>query len=117
MHFLAVASSLDLYLIDDDYSGEPHIYESDEAATDSLSRELSPIAHHWMHIGVLLGVEFSWLEQRTSADHHQNLRATLNHWLNSLGDITLQRLVEAVEHRAGGNNPQLAGTLKEKCEG
>ena len=93
--------------------GDAPLYDSDDAATDSLSGELLPVSHRWIHLGVLLGVDFSWLQSREGSKQ-QNLRATINHWLNSLGDVTLQRLVEAVEHRAGGNNPQVAKVLREK---
>ena len=84
--------------------------DSVEKATGALSQELSQIAHCWIHVGVLLGVRFSWLEKRSSeqSDSQQNLHDTLSHWLNSSDDVTLQRLVEAIEHKAGGNYPILA---------
>ena len=41
----------------------------------------------------------------------------LCHWLDTLGEaVTLQRLVEAVEHSAAGSNPTLAASIKSKLE-
>ena len=97
-----------------------HVYHSAEEATTHLSRELLPVAHRWLHIGLLLGIEFWWLEQRErSTDDQQNLRGMLKHWLNLLGNayVTLQRLIEAIEHSAGGNNPTLAGQIKMRLMG
>ena len=93
--------------------GDAPIYGSDEAATDSLCEELLQVSHHWIHLGVLLGVQFFQLKSMKGTNQ-QNLRDTINLWLNSLGDVTLQRLVEAVEHKAGGNNPRLAEVLRKK---
>ena len=93
-----------------DYDGDDN---SVEKATSALSRDLSPVAHYWIHVGVLLGVRFSWLEDKSSehSNNQQKLRDTLSNWLNSSGGITLKRLVEAVEHKAGGNYPVLAKTI------
>ena len=107
--------SLPLPLSVDDFTSGSHTYDSVDEATEALSRELSAVAHRWVQVGVLLGVAFSWLEQRRNArqDDQQNLRDTLCHWLDTLGEaVTLQRLVEAVEHSAGGNSPALAETVK-----
>ena len=97
-----------------DFKGSQFVYDSVDVATDDLSRKLLDVAHRWIHIGVLLGVEWAWLarlrESRGSAQ--QSLRETLHHWLNSLGEVTLPRLVEAVEHSAGGNNSRLADKIK-----
>ena len=101
----------------DDHSRGPHacsVYSDAEEATRNLSRELSPVAHRWLHIGVLLGIKLWWLEQRRNDDEQQNLRDMLRYRLISHDNVTLQRLVEAVEHRAGGNNPKLAQELKSK---
>ena len=89
-----------------------------DEATEALSRELSAVAHRWVQVGVLLGVAFSWLEQRLARQtYQQNLRETLCHWLDTLDEaVTLQRLVEAVEHSAGGSNPSLAAAIKGKLE-
>ena len=90
-----------------------------DEATEALSRELPAVAHRWVQVGVLLGVAFSWLEQRRSAGLPDwlNMEDTLHHWLDTLGEaVTLQRLVEAVEHSAGGNNPILAAAIKSKLE-
>ena len=102
-----------LLTVEDIQSGSSsvHVYESAEDATSALWTELLPVARRWLHIGLLLGIKFSWLEQTRCKgnDDEQNLRDMLTHWLNSLGDVTLPRLVEAVEHSAGGKNPRLAG--------
>ena len=103
-----------------EYSGVPRppVYSSAEEATTNLSTELSSVARRWLHIGLLLGIKFCWLEQRErSTDDQQNLRGMLKHWLNSLGNVTLQRLIEAVEHSAGGKSPTLAGEIKMRLTG
>ena len=96
-----------------------HIFDDVEVATDDLSGQLLPVASRWIHIGALLcpDIEFSWLSGQRSSDDHQNLRALMRTWLNSIGDVTLQRLVEAVEHSAGGKDPALAKKIKEKYAG
>ena len=72
-----------------------------------------------MQIGVFLGVEFSFLEGMIySEDSGQNLHDTLENWLQSQTfEITIRRLVEAIEHTGGGNNPILAATIKAKLTG
>ena len=77
------------------------------------------MAYRWIHVGALLcpDITFSWLSEQRSGDDQQNLRALMRAWLNSMGDVTLQRLVEAVEHRAGGNNLVLAKMIKVKYTG
>ena len=93
--------------------------ESIDNAIDGLMGDLSSVATRWMQIGVFLGVEFSFLEERVhSKDLQQNLSDTLTNWLESSsspsGNVTLQRLVEAIEHTGGGNKPRLAATIKAK---
>ena len=77
------------------------------------------MAHRWLHIGLLLEIEFYWLErrERSTDDDQQNLHGMLKHWLNSLRNVTLQRLIEAVEHSAGGRSPKLAGEIKKRLMG
>ena len=72
-----------------------------------------------MQIGVFLGVEFSFLEDMIyTEDSGQNLRNTLENWLQSqIFEITIRRLVEAIEHAGGGNNPILAATIKANLTG
>lgn len=72
---------------------------------------LKNVTSQWMHIGVLLGIPFDWLKGRKSNDH-QNLIATLTHWLNNTPDASLQQLVEAVEHGAGGGSHAVADSIK-----
>ena len=104
----------------DDFSGGQHLYNSVDQATEALSRELSAVAHRWIQVGVLLGVGLPWLEQRRSTRQtdQQNLREVLRYGLDTLDEvITLQRLVEAVEHSAGGDNPTLAAAIKSNLTG
>ena len=98
----------------DDFSGSQFVYDSIDSATDDLSRKLSDVAHRWIHVGVLLGVEWAWLARlrEKGVTAQQSLRDTLRHWLDSLGEVTLPRLVEAIEHSAGGNNSRLAEAMK-----
>ena len=103
-----------------DFSGGQHPYNSVRQATEALSRELSNVAYRWIQVGVLLGVGLPWLEERRSTRQtdQQNLRETLHHWLESpFEDITLQHLVEAVDHSAGGDNPALAAAIKSNLTG
>ena len=76
---------------------------------------LSAIAHEWMHIGVLLGVPYQWLCERVGTSQ-QNLIESLRYWLEHTPEATLQHLVEAVEHQAGGNNQDMAARLKSALE-
>ena len=103
----------------DDFSHAPHIFDDLDDATDKLSGLLSPVASRWIHIGALLcpDIEFSWLLKQTSDNSEQNLRALMAAWLNSMGDVTLQRLVEVVEHSAGGKDPALAKRIYDKYAG
>ena len=104
----------------DDFSGSPHLYNCVDEAMEALSRELLAVAHRWVQVGVFLGVEYYWLEQRRSARQtdQQNLREVLRYCLDTLGEaITLQHLVEAVEHNAGGSDPTLAAAIKSKLTG
>ena len=75
-----------------------------------------PVATRWRHIGLALGLGIDRLDSigsksRTSEDC---LTAMATEWLNRAYDVaqkgepTLQRLSEAVENPAGGNNPALA---------
>ena len=93
--------------------------ESIDNAINGLMGDLSSVTNRWMQIGVFLGVEFSFLEERVhSEDFQQNLSDTLANWLESSsspsGNVTLQRLVEAIEHTGGGNKPILARNIKAK---
>ena len=103
----------------DDLFDDLSIFDGVEDALDDLLVDLSAVASRWIHIGALLSpdITFSWLSEQRSGDDQQNLRATMEAWLNSIGDVTLQRLVEAVEHSAGGKNPVLAKTIKDKYAG
>ena len=65
---------------------------------------------------MLLGVKYSFLEDKSRRDDvQQNMRDTIEEWLNNCDTETqtLQRLVEAVEHRAGGRNPNLAKDIRD----
>ena len=97
----------------DSLYGNEHLYGSPDDAANNLSRKLSDVADRWIHIGVLLGVEWPWLKQRIGRDDdRQNLRVMLRHWLDSLDGVKLQTVVEAVRHSAGGSNPKLAERIK-----
>ena len=92
-----------------------YIYDELDDAAYQLSRMLSDVAQRWIHVGIILGVKWSWIIQRSGRDDdRQNLREMLCHWLESITNVTLQRLVEAVKHSAGGNNYRLAETINNK---
>ena len=94
--------------------GSGGVFEVSADAVDELYQDLTPAANRWMDIGVLLGVDYALLEQKRDEDKHQCLRETIKLWLDSLNDPTLQRLVEAVEHSAGGNYPAQAKLIMDK---
>ena len=95
------------------------IFKEADDALDNLMVDLTAVASRWIHIGALLGpdITFAWLSIQTSGNHQQILRDMLATWMDSIGEVTLQRLVEAVEHSAGGKNPAVANTIKDKCAG
>lgn len=101
-----------------DFSEGQYIYDNVDAAVQphELPAMLSDVANEWMHIGVLLGVSFDWLKQRRNAPPRQNLIAILRQWLNTTPEATLQHLVEAVEHKAGGGYPFKAAEIKTALE-
>lgn len=102
-----------LHFAVNDFSGGRYIYDDSATAMESheLPAKLSAVANEWMHIGVLLGVPFSWLTEKNGTPQ-ENLSDTLREWLDEVPEATLQRLVEAVEHSAGGGNPAKAAEIK-----
>ena len=100
--------------------GDEGLYSSDDEALDDILTYLSRVAIRWQHVGVLLGVRYEFLEslaQGLDDDSQQNMRAMIEEWLNNCDTVTLQRLVEAVEHSAGGKNPALAKEIRDKHAG
>ena len=99
---------------------EGGLYKFIADAVDDISWDLSQVVTRWKHVGVLLGVKYSVLERISGDDNvEQNLRDTIAEWLNNCDTQTqtLQRLVEAVEHSAGGRNPNLARDIRDKHVG
>ena len=96
------------------------MYDMSDDAVDGFCKTLDDVAPRWINIGVLLDVKWSWLYDRYVRDNdpQQNLRAMLHKWMDSGGNgVTLPRLVEAVDHRAGGNHPILAKEIIDKFSG
>jgi len=86
-------------------------------ATD-LQKVLEEVEHRWYQLGVLLGLPVHTLNgfQENYEDLSERLRAMLQEWLKkgNTGEYekpSLQVLVNAVEHSAGGGNPRVAGEL------
>ena len=79
-----------------------------------LNGVLYEVRDRWIHIGILLGVVYHQLMRIKKKDESQRLRETLTEWLNNGRVVTLQRLVEAVEHSAGGNSPAKAKEVMDK---
>lgn len=81
--------------------------------TESLCRHLSAVSGRWFQIGVLLGVDVPTLRE---FEHGNNpLRAMLQQWLNNYtGMPTVEHVVEATRHSAGGSNHTLADEILTK---
>ena len=94
--------------------GDGGLFGESEDAVDAICQDLMPVTHRWMHIGVLLSINYALLEQKRDGGSQQLLRETIQLWVDSSTALNLQRLVEAVEHSAGGNNPALAKVIKNK---
>ena len=93
------------------------MYKNVDEALHMLSRVLSPVAHRWIHVGVFLGVKYVNLKMLPRASPpEQKLRDTLEYWLNSNVDVKLDRLVEAVGHKAGGCSPEVANQIKQMLQ-
>ena len=81
------------------------------------------LASKWKDLGLALRVKRSTLDTISSNNHcnpEDCLRDTLQAWLQQQYDTTKfgqpswQILCNAVESRAGGNNPALAGKMRER---
>ena len=93
--------------------------EIQSKATD-LQKDLKEVEHRWYQLGVLLGLPVYILDgfQENYDELSDRLRAMLQEWLKKGNteeyEIPSWRvLVDAVEHSAGGGNPNLAGELAE----
>ena len=91
-----------------------------------MSSELLPVAHKWKNIGLALKLDPNLLERIQSRNHRDVLNYLsdiLTEWLQKaynttrFGDPSWKLLVEAVAHRAGGNNPALAQDISLKYSG
>ena len=81
----------------------------------------SKVTHRWYQIGVILGVPVSKLEEirldEELAGDRESESAMFTNFLSSDSNIlqpTWQLLVDAVGHKAGGNNQRLAETLSSR---
>lgn len=92
---------------------------SDEEAVALIARDLKAVAVQWYQIGVLLGVKDASLQEQyvQQQEAKQALEATIRKWVAADREVNLRRLVEAVEHGAGGKNPSEAKKIKEKHTG
>lgn len=69
---------------------------------DELCHLLTDVSDRWFQIGVLLGIKVPKL--KALKGEKNPLLAMLQRWLNDPGDKTVELVVEATSHRAGGNN-------------
>ena len=88
--------------------------------------ELIEVAHKWKRIGLALRLSWNLLEKihcENHGDMENCLRDVLTQWLRKvyktsvLGDPSWKLLVEAVAHRAGGNDCALADKIAKKYNG
>ena len=98
----------------------PHCSLSTSDLNDHLfdvQSELIPVAANWRSIGIALRLKFDLLEtikSQCSGDPRACLSNMVTEWLKrnydvkKFGEPTWQRLVEAVDHPAGGANTALA---------
>ena len=107
---------------------ESNSYLSTSTGEDDLAdtiRELTDVAAKWRSIGVLLGIRDSQLEAiLLQGDSPLDcLRRMLASWLRKnysvkrFGEPIWAKLVEAVNHSAGGGNPHLASRIATKHGG
>ena len=89
---------------------------------DSI-RELTDVAAKWRNIGIQLGIRDSQLEAMQGHSPLDCLRQMLSTWLRKnynveqFGEPTWAKLVEVVDHSAGGGNPSLAMKIAKKHGG
>ena len=96
---------------------------TDEDDLPDTIRELTEVAAKWRNIGVLLGIRDSQLETIQGDSPPDCLRQMLATWLRRnynvkrFGEPTWVKLVETVNHSAGGGNPRLAMKIARKHKG
>lgn len=89
---------------------------------DSI-RELTDVAAKWRNIGIQLGIRDSQLEAMQGDSPLDCLRQMLSTWLRKnynvkqFGEPTWAKLVEVIDHSAGGGNPSLAMEIAKKHGG
>ena len=85
-----------------------------------VKEEVIDLASRWKDLGLALGVKYSTISSKNHDNPEDCLRDTLQAWLQQQYDTTKfgqpswQVLCKAVEHRAGGNNPALARSIRER---
>ena len=89
---------------------------TDEDDLPDTIKKLTDVAASWRNIGIQLGIRDSQLEaiQLQGESPLNCLRQMLSTWLRKnynvkkFGEPTWMKLIEAVNHPAGGGNPSLA---------
>ena len=84
--------------------------------------ELRPVVARWKYIGLALGLDYNKLHEieENSKNCEECLDKSLALWLNKVydtkrwGQPSWTKLVEAVQHTSGGNNPSLAEMIAKK---
>ena len=77
------------------------------------------VAARWYQVGVVLGSKVSDLEEirMKHASAKESEKEMFEMWLTNCDDeATWQRLVDAVGHKAGGNNLRLASALSKNID-
>ena len=98
---------------------------TDEDDLPDTIKKLTDVAASWRNIGIQLGIRDSQLEaiQLQGESPLNCLRQMLSTWLQKnynvkkFGEPTWMKLIEAVNHPAGGGNPSLAMKIAENHEG
>ena len=101
------------------HSGVYYDSDIDSAVRDIQTMLASKVAHRWYQMGVILGVPVAQLEniRLKNADAGDCERVMFTKFLSADREAlrpTWQLLVDAVGHKAGGNNVGLAQTLSNK---
>ena len=85
---------------------------------DALHDHLSELAHLWFQIGIQLDIDLLALEQIFGRDDKDRLQHMIEEWVNNSDDnCSLQHIVGAIRHRAGGNNLIVANSIHTTLQG
>ena len=96
---------------------------TDKDDLPDIIRELTDVTAKWRNIGIILGIPDNRLKAIKGDSPPDYLREMLSTWLQKnynvkrFGEPTWMKLVEAVNHSAGGEDSSLAMKIARKHKG